>query len=76
MTDRISESGWKRDLDKLAGMLVEKGGTMTWTAAYRAFSSDLRPREFLDRVQALEESGRLIITTEKKRGKILHSTEL
>ena len=76
MTDRISESGWKRDLDKLATMLVERGGTVSWKAAYRAFSSELKPREFLDRVQALEESGRLMLTTDKKQGKMLHSTEL
>lgn len=76
MTNRISESGWKRQQDKLAEMMVLNAGELSWKAAYRGFASELRPKQFLDLVQALEEAGRLILTKDKKGNRTLHSTEM
>lgn len=76
MTERISESGWKRQQDKLAEMLILSAGELSWKAAYRGFAAELRPKQFLDLVQALEEAGRLVLTKDKKGNRTLHSTEM
>lgn len=76
MTNRISESNWKRRQDKLLEYIMSKGGEITWTAAYRLFSAELKSREFTELVQSLEESGRLTLMNAKKKGvKTLVATE-
>lgn len=75
MTNRISESGWKRQQDKLAELLVANAGEISWKAAYRAFSAELKPKAFIELVQALEEAGRLTIA-KSRSNKTLVSTEL
>lgn len=75
MTERISESGWKRQQEKLAELLVANAGEISWKAAYRAFSAELKPKAFIELVQALEEAGRLTIA-KSRNNKTLVSTEL
>lgn len=67
MAERISASAWKRRLDKLQNFLLGKGGISTYEAAYNHFKSDVRPREFMEIVQALEESGILLMSLENKK---------
>jgi hypothetical protein len=74
MTNRISESDWKRQQDRLAHFLQSKGGESSWEQAYRQFNSELRHRQFLELVQSLEESGQLILQKEKSK-RVLTLTE-
>ena len=71
MTNRITESDWKRQQDKLAALLMNKGGEATWEVAYRAFSAELRHKQFLEVVQAMEEAGQLIFEKKGKRRKLI-----
>lgn len=71
MTNLISESNWKRRQDKLLEVIMSKGGECSWEVAYRAFSAELKSREFLELVQSLEESGRLVLAKPKKGKRVL-----
>ena len=71
MADRISASAWKRRLDKLQEYLLTKGGISTYESAYNHFKSEIRPREFVEIVQALEESGMLSMSLDGKKKRIL-----
>ena len=75
MTNRISESEWKRQQDKLTHFLQTKGGEASWEMAYRQFNSEMRHRQFLELVQSMEEAGHLIFQKEKKK-RILTLTEV
>jgi hypothetical protein len=66
MTERISESNWKRRQNKLMEAIFSKGGEITWAAAYRHFNAELKAREFTELVQSLEEAGLLILSKNKK----------
>jgi hypothetical protein len=61
MSNRISASAWKRRQDQLEAFLLTHGGEATWQSSYRHFKADLKPREFFDLVQALEEAGTVVI---------------
>lgn len=67
MANSISASAWKRRQDELTNYLVAHGGEATWAAAYRHFKADLKPREFFDLVQALEEAGQVVIRNDGKK---------
>lgn len=67
MTNRISESDWKRQQDKLTMFLESKGGEATWELAYRQFNSEMRHKQFLELVQSMEEAGQLLFQKDKKR---------
>lgn len=67
MADSITASAWKRRQDELAAFLVTHGGESTWAAAYRNFKADMKPREFFDLVQALEEAGQVAIRNDGKK---------
>lgn len=75
MTERISESNWKRRQDKLIEAIGAKGGELTWTAAYRLFNAELKSREFFELVQALEESGQIVLVKKKANVKMLTLVE-
>ena len=75
MTNLISESNWKRRQDKLLEVIMARGGECSWAQAYRAFSAELKSREFLELVQSLEESGRVVLLKGKKGSKSLVATE-
>lgn len=59
MANRVSESAWARRQDDIEDYLLERGGLAKWSMAYRKFSKDLKPREFAEVVQGLEEAGRV-----------------
>jgi hypothetical protein len=67
MSNRISDSAWKRKQDELTAFLMTHGGEASWAAAYRHFKSDMKPREFFDLVQALEEAGQVVIANDSKK---------
>jgi hypothetical protein len=52
----ISESEWRRDVDKLENFINSKGGKVNYNVAYRAFA-DKRPFEFEEMINALEARG-------------------
>lgn len=57
MANRVSASAWQRRMDAVEEFLMEKGGSATWEVVYRKFKSDLKSREFLEIITALEEAG-------------------
>jgi hypothetical protein len=67
MTNRISESDWKRQQDRLTEFLGSKGGEASWELAYRQFNSEMRHRQFLELVQSMEEAGQLLFQKDKKK---------
>ena len=67
MTNRISDSDWKRQQDKLTAIIESKGGEITWEMAFRQFNADMKYKQFLELVQSMEEAGLLIFQKEKKR---------
>lgn len=69
MANRISESNWKRRLDGLLDFVLGKGGTVPWDTAYKKFSSEMKPRDFLEVVNSLEESAQLEIKKDVKTNK-------
>lgn len=66
MTQRISESNWKRRQNKLMEAIFSKGGEISWPAAYRLFNAEMKAREFTELVQSLEEAGQVILSKNKK----------
>lgn len=74
MTNRISESDWKRQQDKLAHFLQTKGGEASWEQSYRMFNSEMKHRQFFELVQSMEEAGLLIFQKEKNK-RVLILTE-
>lgn len=64
MSNKISASAWKRRQDVLEAFLITHGGEATWQASYRHFKAELKPREFFDLVQALEEAGTVVLRNE------------
>lgn len=70
MSNSISASTWKRRQDELETFIATHGGETSWKAAYRHFKADLKPREFFDLVQALEEAGTVAITDHGANKKI------
>jgi len=52
----VSASEWQRDVDKLEAHIVSKGGSLSYSTAYRAFQ-EKRPFEFEEMVSALEQRG-------------------
>ena len=67
MTNRISDSEWKRQQDKLTAVLESKGGEASWEVVFRHFNSDMKYKQFLELVQSMEEAGLLLFTKDKKR---------
>jgi hypothetical protein len=67
MTNRISESDWKRQQDKLTAVIESRGGSCTWEMAYRQFNAELKHKQFLELVQSMEEAGQLIFEKKAKR---------
>lgn len=73
MTERISESQWKRNQDKLMELLDRKNGEISWNVAYRAFSAEMTSGKFKEVVQALEDSGRLMLQVSKKKRTLIRT---
>lgn len=76
MTNRISESGFKKQQDKLAAFLENKGGEATFEQCYRLFNSDMRYKQFIELVQSMEEAGQLIYDSKNKKKRTLTLTEV
>jgi hypothetical protein len=58
LASMVSESEWQRDVDNLEKFIVGKGGSVSYSSAYRAFK-DKRAFEFEEMVIALERRGTL-----------------
>lgn len=56
LASMVSESEWQRDVDNLEKFIVGKGGSVSYSSAYRAFK-DKRAFEFEEMVIALERRG-------------------
>lgn len=74
MARKVSESIWTRKTRELEEFVVSYGGSVEWEKAYRHFkTSGMKPREFMEMVNALEEAGQAKVTWENpdsnKRGK-------
>lgn len=67
MANSISASAWKRRQDDLIAFLTAHGGEASWAATYRTVKADMKPREFFDLVQALEEAGQVVIRNDTKK---------
>lgn len=67
MANSISASAWKRRQDELIAFLTVHGGEASWAATYRTVKADMKPREFFDLVQALEEAGQVVIRNDTKK---------
>lgn len=59
MANRVSQSMWARRQDQVEDFVLTKGGDAPWTVVYRKFSKDMKPREFAEVIQALDEAGRI-----------------
>lgn len=57
MTTKVSESNWSRRMNSIEEFVVEHGGSVEWEKTYRNFRGDLKTREFVEVIQALEEAG-------------------
>lgn len=80
MSKKVSESGWTRRLRELEEYVISYGGSVEWEKAYRHFKTEMKPREFLELVNALEEAGQIKVTWENpesnKKGKRYIEIEL
>ena len=59
MANRVSESAWARRQDEVVDHLIAAGGESKWSTTFNKFRSEMKPREFQEIVQALDEAGRL-----------------
>ncbi|ALY08407.1 DNA primase [Arthrobacter phage Rings] len=57
MTNKVSESNWSRRMKSIEDFVVAAGGSAEWEKTYKNFRGDLKPREFVEVVNALEEAG-------------------
>ena len=62
----VSESEWQRDIDKLESFINSKGGTVSYSVAYKSFPGK-RPFEFEEMILTLEQRGVLIRTQQGAR---------
>lgn len=74
MANKVSESGWTKRIRELEELAIAVGGSIEWERAYRHFKSQgVKPREFMELVNALEEAGQATVVWENpeatKKGK-------
>jgi hypothetical protein len=67
MANKISESGWQRRVDQVENHLIGQGGSARWDRCYGKFKADLKPREFMEIVQALQEAGSVHVFKDDKQ---------
>ena len=74
MARKVSESTWTRKIRELEEFVISQGGSAEWEKCYRHFkTAGMKPREFMEMVNALEEAGQAKVTWENpeanKKGK-------
>lgn len=75
MAHKVSESTWTRKIRELEEFVISYGGSCEWEKSYRHFkTAGMKPREFMEMVNALEEAGQAKVTWENpessgKKGK-------
>lgn len=74
IANRIRESSWQRQQDDVIMALDASNGRMTWSALYRKFRGGLRPKQFEEIIQALNESGETA-TRAESRGRVIYRVE-
>lgn len=59
VANQISGSEWERELDEMEDIILENGGSMTYSSLYKRFKGK-RPMEFEEMIRALAYSGRIM----------------
>jgi hypothetical protein len=75
MANKISESGWQRRMDGVENYLLAQGGPARWDRTYGKFKADLKPREFMEIVQALQEAGTVHVVQDDRKVRWLELLE-
>jgi hypothetical protein len=75
MANKISESGWQRRMDNVENYLLAQGGSARWDRTYGKFKAELKPREFMEIVQALQEAGTVHVIQDDRKVRWLELLE-
>lgn len=69
MSEKVAESDWKRQQDTILEEIIIQGNDVSPKKLYNKFRTEMKPREFAELVQSLQDSGHLVTIRDDKDNK-------